>query len=1419
MLKAFILILLIHLLLFKSVSTTSSPTIITNDDINFVHILTNYFLNKIEARMVDVSYPIIINNQSICASPSVHYERIALGLLENIAAHVRNYDKSLAYWNSNEKCFKDNLTNKCFLNLGTYFTDCMNNELLTLLPTRTSFYYLEHIDRIRSDSLLLLTQVKKIIRIAIDIQIFTESGAGTLQDGTFLAQKLDAYKLEIRSANTFFNEIVKRYRDLLLLYTFQVQDEYFVAIDQSVYEQLITGVKQGFGVSLDTYKNYLLSLKQKASTIGTKIQSYDKIVSFLLQIYYIDNQVSTVTKVMGLVEACNLRTCSIYNSVTDLTSLSTKTFAMEVLMPLDIPSSALLGSTSFDFAISRTPLIDFSRMEYTLGNQRYIFSVDGKYKGSFWYNLQVSSSKIFTCAFTLDYTYFPYLVDSTKLIYSTSAPTSTTTSTSSASTIPTTSSGVSRDTFTSNASLSNNKRSLLSYFTGRKLLANNLPSYNCPAGRYGPECKLAYAGTYSPGDGLLYVCSNGPEGEIQYIGEGSTNSDCSFKCLNPKHHRVGNTCQYPDIGYYPLDGTSEVKPCSSYSNAFAFISPGTVGDPTSCTQVQKEPFSVSYNLGQLTTRQSFSIEIDLLLDSKLIPNYFIGYGIVSIENEWVWQAVINKGDNSMYMEVKKFNSTPNDPKLITVAFPLDFNWHSYSLQFNYPSQVLSIYRDMQPIGSSLFSFNYTSSVDNFLVGGAFKIVKGDFPPVYYLWLGSFKNVKLYDQLIDSWASYSSKEVVCPSGTLFKGGKCISLSCQTDNFIVDSNQCICPWGRYKDGDDCEVCPYSSTIGSSLPREQLKDCQCSQSMIFSYKNAQCVQAQPSLYPPLATFKMTGSYGPYKALEDSILSQFFYPVGETVITLAPNYNQTVYGDEVYSIKLIKDGNNVLFSYDYDKNQLTQFKISSNETGDYDLIVSTERDGHRAGFTSKISYHIRERDLKPLIVPKPSDGEFDSPFQIRILPPYRSKPSIIILCYGSNELNVTCVEYDDKKQWVFGPPVYLKVFSYGTLFSRLPGEIISFFYPRTITKAQQMYYDNQKEWKSYLEEKEKVLKEKDQIRKASTMYRLFNPFNEWFNTYPSYLWFPIVCAFCLVIFIIVLFIARFYFAKRINKKRKLKIKKYLRQQKEMEKYLNQFLPPPYKYKVEEDNEKKKKKKKKIVESNEATEEMNRSLSDNQNLTVIDNNTENITAISDTPPIRDRSNSIVEDEIDNDEIQLLDIQVEELGATSKFNNLFRQNNSLQEVRTPQRNETRKPKPLPQLPTNTSDMKRKKLSSRSSNGPKFILCGQCGDIARFWCKGCNNYLCLECEMKDSVNHNNRKSRIMICDHCLQQKPQLREYYLKKNERKYFGCKQCLDLLIDEKKIKQVGVIIKRCTKCFDEQISQESTEPLCDNCKSYNLNN
>jgi len=750
--------------------------------------------------------------------------------------------------------------------------------------------------------------------------------------------------------------------------------------------------------------------------------------------------------------------------------------------------------------------------------------------------------------------------------------------------------------------------------------------------------------------------------------------------------------------------------------------------------------------------------------------------------------------------VKKLNQTEQFPYLFSLPFQYDNEWHTYRMQFESSSNILSIYRDNLILSASLFTFPNMKEA-SLKVGGFFQIRPDQTPKIYSYLPAYISSINIYNSAIVADSIHS--QLIVPScsspGEVMYGGVCRSMSCSISGMVLDSNKCICPYGEYLNlFGKCSYCPFDSTVGSILPRTSIKDCQCIDNYIYSERQSQCVEAQPAYYPPVATFNFVTGYGPDAQLEKYIISQRYFPVGEMSITLAPPNNQSseVDGWEYYVVKLIFNGTQILWTKSLNEHELLDFIYFANETGDYDLVLSTECDSHRAGITSKTSFHIRKRDLKPLIIPKPTDGVFDSPFQVKMLQPYRDKPSVVILCYGRDENNVTCVEYDDKKTYIFGPPVYLKLFCYGTYFTRLPGEIIHYYYPRTITPQQQAYLDNQKEWNDYLTKKELAIKEAEQRKNSSPLYQVFNPFVDWFNTYPNYLWFPIVAFVALVLYLIFLLIIRFFIARRINKLRRSKVKKYLKEQKKLNSYLNQFLPPP----MREDN-----KPTEIDQTGYPSVDavppstsvpqlvlMNGIRSPGQSAS---------TRTLPTPPTSPLGRSVKSHlQAASTMIQEDDIEIE-LQDHGSINLPTRSNGDSHVTSTKQ--VTRTP------PTPPATLQHRK----HGKGPKYLLCGQCGDMARFWCIGCDNYLCVQCCSKDAPSHDGLRSKVMVCDHCMQSRAELREHFLKGTYFKLYGCKPCLDDLYKQRRVNRVGAVLKRCQQCLDEEISRTQPESkLCSNC-------
>ncbi|KAF0972617.1 hypothetical protein FDP41_008866 [Naegleria fowleri] len=527
------------------------------------------------------------------------------------------------------------------------------------------------------------------------------------------------------------------------------------------------------------------------------------------------------------------------------------------------------------------------------------------------------------------------------------------------------------------------KRRLQTFAPNRRslLALTSLPTYNCEKGRYGPQCKICYPGTYSPGDGLLYVCSNGPDGQVEYTESGSTNENCAFRCKDTKKYRSGNQCVNIPVRYYSVDnGATTLSECSKNGNSYGITDPSIQQDllqiatsgqhafPSSCKTALRDLLSLTFNQTSmfdtttLTTNSSFSLShsFTLSIDFKLTPkekwnfklkDYQVAYGIVTVPGEWTWQLIFDSPD-SIYMQVKKLNPVKNEPRLLSLSFPYDTEWHNFILQYDEEKHVLSLYRDRAYIGSCLFALSQQQEF-RLVIGGFFYFNATHTPSLYsYLPASGISNLRIYqgaimdDLLLSSMKTSSSQWPLwlnswCEStpGYALFGGKCIRVSCENDDMIYDSSsqQCICSYGYFSSNvsnvtPSCTACPFMTTTGSFLPRTSMKDCQCMHDYIYSEYYQECVMAQSSLLPPTPNFNFGQSYGPYKELEESILSQHFYPVGEMTITLELNEEDDIelidpqdpslnLPQKVYQVKLLANGTQLLWSLQLSKNQLLSF------------------------------------------------------------------------------------------------------------------------------------------------------------------------------------------------------------------------------------------------------------------------------------------------------------------------------------------------------------------------------------------------------------------------------------------------------------------------------------------------------------------
>ncbi|EFC48214.1 predicted protein [Naegleria gruberi] len=1526
------LLLLVTLLLctFSFQDDGNSLSTVENKIINKI---TNLLLSQLEARSIDLSIPQLMKNitptvpysstsyQSgatyVCGTPSQFYDRIKLANLEHLVGYLRDANGNLiGHWSSTYRCYLNlQNTDSCIYPMGTFFTNCASNSLLTLLPTRNMFYHLSLVSTLKSDLIQMLLQEKRLFILSQHLETIVIWGRDAGMDADMFADKVLAFKLELRSLQTIFNEIVKRYRDALNQYVNQFDIYYNLNEDTSLaFSKLKTFINSGRYNLVNstltfTYnsKSCFHTLKNDVISEGAGGKTFDLVASFCGSIEFIDRHNSIVSQLMEIVE----NKFTLNGQVT------------EQLATLFIQGDAIIQESEFDFL-----------NEFYQETISYFTMPDPQLTISFGYSLSSNSQNASkTLVLTPDaievQIYDPTLKNKPGSIFHSDSQLQTSTFdviqaiNSLSWTRDSNIEGDYKNIFNSLITTESSSRSINSILinqpstnsftingkTSKLRTSRTTTTYNCEKGRYGPNCKLCSPGNYSPGDGLLYVCNNGPINQVIYTQSGESSENCAFKCKDGKRYRVGNSCQPIPIGYYSKDSGGEVlAPCTLKGNSFGIldeslqqehltiISSGNQGSENSCQVALKKLLSIPNVYTKHSFESSFTISMHLKLADFnqfdfILKNYKIGYGIVSF-SDWIFQMNLDSFSaaspyKSVYMQVKKINST--ETFLISTSFAHDTDWHLFTLQYDELNKILTLFRDNSVIGTCYFSLSQSSS-SSLVIGGLVNFLS---PTPTMFFPGMISNFKLYNSLLGNQILnqnyFTPQTCSFETSVLYGNGKCLTLSCPDSKMIQEpsTSTCLCPFGRFfnKDTSKCQACPMETTTGSLLPRKSIKDCQCLPDYIYSTKYETCVLAKSSLSPPSAEFHFFNSMGSYKELESTILSQMYYPVGEMKISFSPiefqfdefHNNETSPMDYVYNIKLVFNQTKVVWSYAMNLEELKQFTYQANITGDYDLSMSTDCDGHRAGLLSKITFHIRERDLQPLIKPKPTDHQFDSPFQLRLLQPYKTKTSIVILCYGREESNMTCLEYDEKQLYIFGPPLHVKTFSYGPNFQRLPGPIISYYYERTYSEAQLSFIEKQKVFNENLAKKQENLKENEEKKKASVLYQVFNPFVEWFLTYPNYLWFPIVSGVVAIGYVVLLVVIRFCVARRINRKRKEKVKQYLKEKKDMEEYLKQFLPPPLREKgfddadelLDSENNSSERSGSETDESDSNNEETSDESGSEEDDSYEDDSSNNDSSDSESKPLskkRNESNvpkreariTIVENAVRNipEKKTLPSRPTLARFKEESFNNqvdVKLQNIGASRNRLNGRNVIGN-KPLPSLPQSSSEsssrnnqMKTERVSNsdiieeetpthsnrnivrkkplpkpqpkKENQGPKYLLCGDCGGIARFWCKSCSKYMCIQCNQKDNSQlHETSKSKVMVCDYCLQPRSELREVFLKGNSQmKMYACKLCLEELYEDRKVNRVGSVLKRCTKCMDEEISKNQPEKkMCDNCIYFN---
>ncbi|KAG2370768.1 hypothetical protein C9374_014226, partial [Naegleria lovaniensis] len=459
------------------------------------------------------------------------------------------------------------------------------------------------------------------------------------------------------------------------------------------------------------------------------------------------------------------------------------------------------------------------------------------------------------------------------------------------------------------------------------------------------------------------------------------------------------------------------------------------------------------------------------------------------------------------------------------------------------------------------------------------------------------------------------------------------------------------------------------------------------------------------------------------------------------------------------------------------------------------------------------------------------------------------------------------------------------------------------------------------YLIKKQQTMKELEEKKKASPIYQMVNPFMEWIQIYPNYLWFPFVVAFALIVYLIFLLVLRFCVARYVQKKRKQKIKLYLKEKKEMREKLKKFLPPKFREEsmteeeeLDQDSDHRmieerideriigqqkslhdcsRKTPKEMKRTNhdlsdsedEQDEEDNHSLEHKKfipknsinNCEIIErndnsnrNHEERMPSTQLPQPIlksrplpNPRSYHSPSTRFQPSSLSHIQINIQDIGASSQRMSTV----SLASSSSSNKRKKALPNPLsssafgssaaaapkgtpqvgqhsvnslnnaPQNDVDTFDISKHQNSSHTSQTqqhpskhsnnnpgsrsrtelpkrPKYLVCGKCGAMARVWCHSCEHYLCIDCDQKDETSHSERsKSKVMICDHCMQPRSELKEHFLKGSNFKLYGCKKCMEELYKERKVNRVGSIVKRCTKCMDEEISKTNPQlKLCDNC-------
>mmetsp|Transcript_2737 Transcript_2737/g.10517 ORF Transcript_2737/g.10517 Transcript_2737/m.10517 type:complete len:1521 (-) Transcript_2737:3912-8474(-) len=397
-------------------------------------------------------------------------------------------------------------------------------------------------------------------------------------------------------------------------------------------------------------------------------------------------------------------------------------------------------------------------------------------------------------------------------------------------------------------------------------------------------------------DGYKHECTNAYHlgSHIQYVGIGTSTSDCNFVCMNDREYKKGHNCEKVPVGKYAVDGSTQLGDCFQPGDQFEFLTSGVQGDPYSCTYVPRSLLTMaSPSVQHFDPHTNYTITFQMRLDSSLLAKTLdvedkdpvsVGVAMSAFDfpaHEFGLVFLFTRLNNSailrgrMTLRFPELNYQGFDDD---AQFIVDDEWHHYAMVHNAHMNTVAFYRDGIHISAQwAYSPHNSSNVEeraNILhIGGIVSTTEASHVPNFRLMPAEFADVDIkaaalpLPLLLED--NYHFPNFSCPDGTLWSEYRCFSCPSSMMQYSGDDT-CSCAFNQYTTSDsNCEWCPLR-TLGTTSHYSGKRSCMCMLGDYWSDETNQCETSKSSYSMPAVSWTFRNAEFVH-VLEPNELPQF--------------------------------------------------------------------------------------------------------------------------------------------------------------------------------------------------------------------------------------------------------------------------------------------------------------------------------------------------------------------------------------------------------------------------------------------------------------------------------------------------------------------------------------------------------------------